>query len=88
VLMLPSKGSAGVAGAGFITLAATLAAMHSIPAAALVLLLGVERITNIPRAVVNVIGSSVATIVIAKWEKAFDASGASGLHAANISGDR
>lgn len=88
VLMLTSKGSAGVAGAGFITLAATLAAMHSIPAAALVLLLGVERITNIPRAVVNVIGSSVATIVIAKWEKAFDASGASGLHAANISGDR
>ncbi|HXE08752.1 MAG TPA: C4-dicarboxylate transporter DctA [Acidobacteriaceae bacterium] len=77
VLMLTSKGSAGVAGAGFITLAATLAAMHSIPAAALVLLLGVERITNIPRAVVNVIGSSVATIVIAKWENAFDASAAS-----------
>lgn len=74
VLMLTSKGSAGVAGAGFVTLAATLAAMHSIPAAALVLLLGVERITNIPRAVVNVIGSSVATIVIAKWENAFDAS--------------
>jgi aerobic C4-dicarboxylate transport protein len=77
VLMLTSKGSAGVAGAGFVTLAATLAAMHSIPAAALVLLLGVERITNIPRAVVNVIGSSVATIVIAKWENAFDARNAS-----------
>jgi Na+/H+-dicarboxylate symporter len=72
VLMLTSKGSAGVAGAGFVTLAATLAAMHTIPVAGLVLLLGVERITNIPRAVVNVVGSSVATIVIAKWEDAFD----------------
>ena len=53
-------------------MAATLASMHQIPVAGLVLLLGVERLTNIPRAVVNVIGSSVATIVIAKWEHAFD----------------
>ena len=73
VLMITSKGSAGVAGAGFVTLAATLASMHTIPVAGLVLLLGVERLTNIARAVVNVIGSSVATIVIAKWENAFDA---------------
>lgn len=72
VLMLTSKGSAGVAGAGFVTLAATLAAMHTIPVAGLVLLLGVERITNVARAVVNVIGSAVATIVVAKWEHAFD----------------
>jgi aerobic C4-dicarboxylate transport protein len=72
VLMITSKGSAGVAGAGFVTLAATLASMHRIPVAGLVLLLGVERLTNIARAVVNVIGSSVATIVIAKWEHAFD----------------
>jgi aerobic C4-dicarboxylate transport protein len=72
VLMLTSKGSAGVAGAGFVTLAATLASMHTIPVAGLVLLLGVERLTNIARAVVNVIGSSVATIVVAKWEGAFD----------------
>ncbi len=72
VLMLTSKGSAGVAGAGFVTLAATLAAMHQVPVAGLVLLLGVERLTNIARAVVNVIGSSVATIVVAKWEDAFD----------------
>ena len=77
VLMLTSKGSAGVAGAGFVTLAATLASMHTIPVAGLVLLLGVERITNIARAVVNVIGSSVATIIIAKWEGAFDAAQAS-----------
>ncbi len=72
VLMLTSKGSAGVAGAGFVTLAATLASMHQIPVAGLVLLLGVERLTNIARAVVNVIGSSVATIVVAKWEGGFD----------------
>ncbi len=72
VLMLTSKGSAGVAGAGFVTLAATLASMHRIPVAGLVLLLGVERLTNIARAVVNVIGSSVATLVVARWEHAFD----------------
>jgi Na+/H+-dicarboxylate symporter len=72
VLMITSKGSGGVAGAGFVTLAATLASLHHIPVAGLVLLLGVERIVNIARAVVNVIGSSVATIVIAKWESAFD----------------
>ena len=72
VLMITSKGSAGVAGAGFVTLAATLASMHRIPVAGLVLLLGVERLINIARAVVNIIGSSVATIVVAKWEGAFD----------------
>ena len=72
VLMLTSKGSAGVAGAGFVTLAATLASLHQVPVAGLVLLLGVERLTNAARAVVNVIGSCVATIVVAKWEKAFD----------------
>jgi Na+/H+-dicarboxylate symporter len=72
VLMLTSKGSAGVAGAGFVTLAATLATMHQIPAAGLVLLLGVEQFTNAARAVVNIIGNSVATIVIAKWEGSFD----------------
>jgi aerobic C4-dicarboxylate transport protein len=72
VLMFTSKGSAGVAGAGFVTLAATLASLHTIPVAGLVLLLGVERLTNIARAVVNVIGSCVATVVVAKWESAFD----------------
>lgn len=72
VLMLMSKGSAGVAGAGFVTLAATLATMHEIPAAGLVLLLGVERLVNAARAIVNVIGNCVATIVVSQWEKAFD----------------
>jgi aerobic C4-dicarboxylate transport protein len=72
VLMFTSKGSAGVAGAGFVTLAATLASLHQVPVAGLVLLLGVERLTNAARAVVNVIGSCLATVVVAKWEKAFD----------------
>jgi Na+/H+-dicarboxylate symporter len=72
VLMLTSKGSAGVAGAGFVTLAATLSSMHQIPVAGLVLLLGVEQFTNAARAVTNIIGNSVATIVVAKWERAFD----------------
>ena len=80
VLMLTSKGSAGVAGAGFVTLAATLAAMHTIPVAGLVLLLGVERITNVARAVVNVIGSAVATIVVAKWEGEFDSADMKLIH--------
>jgi Na+/H+-dicarboxylate symporter len=73
VLMLTSKGSAGVAGAGFVTLAATLASMDQIPVAGIVLLLGVDRFTNAARAITNVIGNCVATIVVAKWEGAFDA---------------
>lgn len=72
VLMLTSKGSAGVAGAGFVTLAATLATMNTIPLAGIVLLLGVDRFVNPPRALINVIGNSLGTIVIALWEKDFD----------------
>ena len=58
VLMLTSKGSAGVSGAGFVTLAATLAAMNVIPVAGIVLILGVDRFVNPPRAVLNVISSN------------------------------
>lgn len=72
--MLASKGSAGVAGAGFITLAAKLASIHTVPVAGLVLLLGVDRFMNEARAVTNLIGNGVATIAIAKWDGAFDAS--------------
>ena len=72
VLVLTSKGSAGVAGAGFVTLAATLASMNKIPVAGLALLLGVDRFINEARAVTNLIGNGVATIAIARWEKAFD----------------
>ena len=72
VLLLTSKGSAGVAGAGFVTLAATLSSIHTVPVAGLVLLLGVDRFMNEARAVTNLIGNAVATIVVAKWEGAFD----------------
>jgi len=72
VLMLTSKGSAGVAGAGFVTLAATLASLHKIPVAGLVLLLGVDRFINEARAVTNLIGNGVATLAIARWDKALD----------------
>jgi aerobic C4-dicarboxylate transport protein len=72
VLLLTSKGSAGVAGAGFVTLAATLSTFDAIPVAGLVLLLGVDRFMNEARAVTNLIGNGVATIAIAKWEGALD----------------
>jgi Na+/H+-dicarboxylate symporter len=72
VLMLTSKGSAGVAGAGFLALAATLSSLGKIPVAGLVLLLGVDRFLNEARAVTNLIGNSVATIAVAAWEKSFD----------------
>jgi aerobic C4-dicarboxylate transport protein len=72
VLMLTSKGSAGVAGAGFVTLAATLSTMDAIPMTGLVLLLGVDRFLNEARAVTNLIGNSVATVAIARWDGALD----------------
>jgi aerobic C4-dicarboxylate transport protein len=72
VMLLTSKGSAGVAGAGFVALAATLATMHKIPVSGLVLLLGVDRFLNEARAVTNLIGNGVATIVVARWEGALD----------------
>lgn len=72
VLLLTSKGSAGVAGAGFITLAATLSTIHSIPLVGLVLLLGIDRFLNEARAVTNLIGNGIGTIAIAKWDNAFD----------------
>ena len=72
VCLFTSKGSAGVAGAGFVALAATLASMDKIPVAGLVLLVGIDRFVNEARAVTNLIGNGIATIVVARWEKAFD----------------
>jgi aerobic C4-dicarboxylate transport protein len=72
VLLFTSKGSAGVAGAGFVTLAATLSSMDKIPVAGMALLLGVDRFINEARAVTNLIGNGIATITIARWEGAFD----------------
>ncbi|WP_426051862.1 C4-dicarboxylate transporter DctA [Brevundimonas sp. SL161] len=72
LLLLTSKGSAGVAGAGFIALASTLSSVGTVPLVGLVLLLGVDRFLNEARAVTNLIGNAVATVAVAKWEGALD----------------
>jgi aerobic C4-dicarboxylate transport protein len=72
VLMLTSKGAAAVTGSGFVTLAATLAAFPTIPVAGLTLLIGVDRFMSEARAVTNLIGNAVATMVVARWDGALD----------------
>ena len=72
VLLLTSKGAAGVTGSGFVTLAATLATMPTIPVAGIALILGVDRFMSEARALTNLVGNSVATLVVAKWEDALD----------------
>jgi aerobic C4-dicarboxylate transport protein len=72
VAMLSSKGASGVTGAGFITLALTLTAVGSIPVAAMALILGVDRFMSESRALTNVIGNCVATLVVARWEGTLD----------------
>ena len=72
VAMLSSKGAAGVSGAGFITLAATLAVVPDIPVVGITLILGVDKFMSECRALTNFIGNAVATIVVARWEKQLD----------------
>jgi aerobic C4-dicarboxylate transport protein len=72
VLLITSKGAAGVTGSGFVTLAATLAATGSIPVAGLSLLLGIDRFMSEARALTNLIGNAVATLVVARWEGELD----------------
>jgi len=72
VLMVTSKGSAGVTGSGFITLAATLASLGKIPVSGMVLLLGVDRFMSEARAITNTIGNAVGTMAIARWVGALD----------------
>jgi len=72
VAMLTSKGASGVAGAGFITLAATLAVIPDLPITALALLVGVDRFMSACRAITNFIGNGVGTLVIARWEGDLD----------------
>jgi aerobic C4-dicarboxylate transport protein len=74
VLLLTSKGAAGVTGSGFIVLAATLGATGKIPVAGMMLILGVDRFMSEARAITNFIGNTVATLIIAKWEGALDES--------------
>jgi aerobic C4-dicarboxylate transport protein len=72
ILLLTSKGAAGVTGSGFIVLAATLASVGTIPVASIALILGVDRFMSEARALTNLIGNGVATVVVAKWEGALD----------------
>ncbi len=72
VLMLTSKGAAAVTGGGFIVLAATLSATNAVPVAGLALLLGIDRFMSQARALTNLVGNGVATIVVAKWCKQID----------------
>ena len=74
VAMLSSKGASGVTGAGFITLAATLAAVPSIPILSIALLVGIDRFMSECRAITNLIGNGVATVVISRWENEIDPS--------------
>jgi aerobic C4-dicarboxylate transport protein len=72
VAMLTSKGASGVTGAGFITLAATLAVVPTVPVAGLALILGIDRFMSEARALTNLVGNGVATIVVSRWEGEID----------------
>jgi aerobic C4-dicarboxylate transport protein len=72
VLLLSSKGAAGVTGSGFIVLAATLSAVGHLPVAGLALILGIDRFMSEARALTNLVGNAVATLVVAKWVKELD----------------
>ncbi len=72
VLLLTSKGAAGITGSGFIVLAATLASVGTIPVAGVALILGVDRFMSEARALTNLVGNGVATLVVAKWTGQLD----------------
>jgi aerobic C4-dicarboxylate transport protein len=72
VLLLTSKGAAGVTGSGFIVLAATLSAVGKVPVAGLVLIFGIDRFMSEARALTNLVGNGVATLVVGKWCRAVD----------------
>ena len=90
VLMLTSKGAAGVTGSGFIVLASTLAALRVVPIEGVAILLGVDRFMSEARAITNLIGNGVATLVVARSENAFDETarlrGVAELHAERLAG--
>jgi aerobic C4-dicarboxylate transport protein len=87
VLLLTSKGAAGVTGSGFITLAATLSATDSIPVAGLTLLLGIDRFMSEARALTNFVGNAVATLVVSRWENQLDLRRARALLGVTASGE-
>jgi aerobic C4-dicarboxylate transport protein len=84
ILLLTSKGAAAVTGSGFVTLAATMATTGTIPVEGLALLLGVDRFMSEARAITNLIGNGVATMVVAKWEGALDLERANAVLAAGV----
>ena len=73
VMMLTSKGTAGIAGGAFIVLASTITAVGHVPLAALALIVGIDRLLNEGRVFINVLGNAIGTIVVGKWENDFDA---------------
>ena len=72
ILLITSKGAAGVVGSAFITLAATLSVIHTLPIEGLVLILGIDRFMSEARAITNLIGNATACVAISKWEGEFD----------------
>ncbi len=72
ILMITSKGAAGVTGSGFIVLASTLTTIHKIPVEGLAFLLGIDKFMSEARAITNIIGNGVATLVISKSENEFN----------------
>jgi aerobic C4-dicarboxylate transport protein len=79
VLLLTSKGAAGVTGSGFIVLAGTLAAIDGPPVAALALILGIDRFMSEARALTNLTGNALATLVVARWTGALNPDHSSGV---------
>ena len=72
MLLITSKGAAGVTGSGFIVLAATLSSVGTIPVESIALILGVDRFMSEARALTNLVGNGVATVVVSRWENALD----------------
>ena len=72
--ILTSKGASGVQGAAFVALVGTLMVVPSIPVAGMAIILGIDRFLSMFRAVVNMVGNGVATLVVARWERELDAS--------------
>jgi aerobic C4-dicarboxylate transport protein len=87
VAMLSSKGAAGITGAGFITLAATLSVVPSVPVAGMALILGIDRFMSECRALTNLVGNAVATIVVARWENELDKDMLDKAMAGELTGD-
>ncbi|WP_155414829.1 dicarboxylate/amino acid:cation symporter [Neorhizobium galegae] len=84
VAMLSSKGAAGITGAGFITLAATLSVVPSVPVAGMALILGIDRFMSECRALTNLVGNAVATVVVARWENELDPTQFAAAMAGNV----